>query len=694
MTSTRATSASRRRARARAASSRPSSRPHTATDAPSSRSRCASGEPEPVGPAGDEHRRVRSARGPSVPPGPARPSRPATRARHPSARPRHAHARRAAPRRRDARRRGSRRGRAAGRRAAGGRGTRRSAGGASAWVVHAHAMTDVLGVEAARGCAIARGCRSTAPRGARRGAASGATTRDITIGRGRSKRTTVSARVEEEVARPGGSCRRRPRTPRRDRRDRARRTPRRAAASSRAGGRCRRARRAARPARAGDRAAPSSSCPSRSCRARRRDARRRGSCATTADATVAMVPPYDPRHGRGGARDLDRHATGRRRVPRVARRDVGPPAAPAVPAGQGRDTGDDRASSWPRTSSAACVCQYVAGRVADRVGRRPVLIAGLVCLRRWRASASSCRSTPLAYGALRFVQGGAAGSVEVATLATVALVVPDSQRGRASSRIYAAQLGGAAVRPAARCVRRRATRWRTSSSSPRWPRPLAALPVLRSDLGPRQARRRAARRGSCVDARLVGAVARRRRRRRRRSAPTSRAGRCSCTSRARRRSSSGSPGRCSRCPTSFFFRVGGWFADHSDRRVLAVVGVVNSAAFCAIYPLLGPVERAARAQLLRGDRHVARAARRPVDPHRGRRAAGGRSAPGGLRDGPDRRDRDLGARLGHPVRASGPPCRSSRWRSSSVAVVAVVPLAWRSVSRVASRVPAALTPPP
>ena len=89
------------------------------------------------------------------------------------------------------------------------------------------------------------------------------------------------------------------------------------------------------------------------------------------------------------------------------------------------------------------VFQYVAGRFADRFGRRPILIAGLA------AYAAACLGfllpmTPLAYGALRFVQGGAAGAVEVATLATVALVVPAAQRGRASSRIYAAQLGGAA----------------------------------------------------------------------------------------------------------------------------------------------------------------------------------------------------------------------------------------------------------
>jgi len=35
--------------------------------------------------------------------------------------------------------------------------------------------------------------------------------------------------------------------------------------------------------------------------------------------------------------------------------------------------------------------------------------------------------------------------------------------------------------------------------------------------------------------------------------------------------------------------VGGWFADHTDRRIFAMIGIINATAFCAIYPLLGSV---------------------------------------------------------------------------------------------------------
>jgi MFS family permease len=234
----------------------------------------------------------------------------------------------------------------------------------------------------------------------------------------------------------------------------------------------------------------------------------------------------------------------------------------------------------------AVVFQYVAGRVADRSGRRPVLLAGLI------AYAAACLGfllpmTPLAYGALRFVQGGAAGSVEVATLATVALVVPAAGRGRASSRIYAAQLGGAAFGPLLGAfvgVREMAYVFVFAATAAT----VAAIPVLRSDLGPRQVRDAPLPR-LAADARLVGAVA-----------VAVAFGlvigvyeSCWTLLMNFKGASSfqlGLSWTLFALPYVFFFRVGGWFADHADRRILAVVGIVNSAAFCAIYPLLGPVD--------------------------------------------------------------------------------------------------------
>ena len=335
------------------------------------------------------------------------------------------------------------------------------------------------------------------------------------------------------------------------------------------------------------------------------------------------------------------------------------------------------------------VFQYVAGRFADRFGRRPILIAGLA------AYAAACLGfllpmTPLAYGALRFVQGGAAGAVEVATLATVALVVPAAQRGRASSRIYAAQLGGAAFGPLLGAfvgVSEMAYVFVFAATAAT----VAAIPVLRSDLGPPQDRDTPLP-ALVVDARLVGAVAvaiafglvigvyescwtllmhfK--------GAPSFQLG-LSWTLFA--------------LPYVFFFRVGGWFADHSDRRILAVVGIVNSAAFCAIYPLLGPVDAllafscfeavgtslalpAAQSVLTEG------AAPREVGRRQGIFAT---AQTGALA---------VAARGSGTLFERGPAVPFLTMAALSVAVVAAVPLAWRSLPGRVSVRPEALTPPP
>jgi DHA1 family multidrug resistance protein-like MFS transporter len=234
---------------------------------------------------------------------------------------------------------------------------------------------------------------------------------------------------------------------------------------------------------------------------------------------------------------------------------------------------------------AGVVLQYPVGRLSDRIGRKPVLIGGLA------AYALACLGfllplTPLAYGALRFVQGGAAGAIEVAALATVAIVVPDAQRGRASSRIYAAQLGGAAFGPLLGAfigVREMAYVFLAASLLAT----LAALPVLRQDLGHVHPRDVPFGRLT-IDARLLGAL-----------------GIAigmglvigayeSCWTLLMRFDHAstfqlGLSWTLFALPYVVFFRIGGWCADHTDRRVLAVVGILNAAAFCAIYPLLGSV---------------------------------------------------------------------------------------------------------
>ncbi len=95
---------------------------------------------------------------------------------------------------------------------------------------------------------------------------------------------------------------------------------------------------------------------------------------------------------------------------------------------------------------AALVSQYPAGRLADRVGRRRVLLGGLGCYAAGSA-AFLAPIGPVADIAFRALQGAGAGAAEVAALAMVSGAVPLERRGRAFGSIYAGQLGGMAVGP-------------------------------------------------------------------------------------------------------------------------------------------------------------------------------------------------------------------------------------------------------
>jgi DHA1 family multidrug resistance protein-like MFS transporter len=96
--------------------------------------------------------------------------------------------------------------------------------------------------------------------------------------------------------------------------------------------------------------------------------------------------------------------------------------------------------------AAALVCQYPAGRMADKVGRRPVLVGGLVCY----AVGSFGFLAPVGPAAdigLRSLQGAGAGAAEVAALAMIAGNVALGRRGRAFASVYGAQLAALAIGP-------------------------------------------------------------------------------------------------------------------------------------------------------------------------------------------------------------------------------------------------------
>ncbi len=100
---------------------------------------------------------------------------------------------------------------------------------------------------------------------------------------------------------------------------------------------------------------------------------------------------------------------------------------------------------------AGVATQFALGRLADQIGRRPVLIASLVAY----AVASMAFLLPVSapwFALMRGVQGASAGAIEIASMSAVAALFPESERGRVISRIFAAQLVGFALGPIAGVV--------------------------------------------------------------------------------------------------------------------------------------------------------------------------------------------------------------------------------------------------
>ncbi len=96
---------------------------------------------------------------------------------------------------------------------------------------------------------------------------------------------------------------------------------------------------------------------------------------------------------------------------------------------------------------AQAIGQWPAGRMAERVGRREMMVAGLVLA----AAASFAFMLPLPIGwliVIRFVQGLGFAAAIPAELAAVADVVPPAQLGRAYGWVSAAQQAGYISGPA------------------------------------------------------------------------------------------------------------------------------------------------------------------------------------------------------------------------------------------------------
>lgn len=229
---------------------------------------------------------------------------------------------------------------------------------------------------------------------------------------------------------------------------------------------------------------------------------------------------------------------------------------------------------------AGVATQFAFGHLADRFGRRKLLIISLVVY----GLVSMTYLLPLAapwFVATRVFQGAAAGAIEVTSLSAVSSLFPEAQRGRAVSQIFAAQLFGLAIGPVVGVLASvRDLGWAFFATG--LVSLAAAIVASRTPLGdlaydptplPRMQ----------WNTQLVGALF--------------------------AASASGlSVGVYEACwsllmhahhastlqirlswtffglPWLVLFRWGGWLADHANRRFVALAGLVNGALFLSLYP--------------------------------------------------------------------------------------------------------------
>jgi DHA1 family multidrug resistance protein-like MFS transporter len=244
--------------------------------------------------------------------------------------------------------------------------------------------------------------------------------------------------------------------------------------------------------------------------------------------------------------------------------------------------------------AAGVLTQYPAGRLADRIGRRPVLVGGLLVY----AAASFTFLAPVGPAAavgLRALQGLGAGAATVASLAAIAAAVPLERRGRAFAAVYGGEIAGMAVGPligsiagvahmramflasgvvsAAACIPALGLVETGARRSPVGPSGRRAAPPL-----PRLRIRRAAL-GAFLAAGTLGLA----------SGVYDICWTLLLVSRGAAGWEIGVSWTLFAVPFLVAARPSGWLADHVDRRVLVIAGSGVAACFCATYPFLDSV---------------------------------------------------------------------------------------------------------
>ncbi len=240
--------------------------------------------------------------------------------------------------------------------------------------------------------------------------------------------------------------------------------------------------------------------------------------------------------------------------------------------------------------AAGVLSQYPIGRLADRIGRRPVLIAGLVTY----GLASLAFLLPTGAPAtivLRSLQGVGTGAVVVASLAMVSSSVVEGRRGRAFASIYGAELAGMAIGPLAGSIVGARSMWimflasgvlsfvacipATRIRQSRQPRTGVVRPAGPS-AGLERLRINRSMAGALICAAALGLT----------NGVYDICWTLLLVSRGASGLAIGISWTMFAVPFVALARPSGWLADHMDRRVLVIGGLGLSAALCASYPFI------------------------------------------------------------------------------------------------------------
>jgi DHA1 family multidrug resistance protein-like MFS transporter len=229
---------------------------------------------------------------------------------------------------------------------------------------------------------------------------------------------------------------------------------------------------------------------------------------------------------------------------------------------------------------AGVLTQFAFGHLADRFGRRKLLMISLVTY----GLASMTFLFPVAAPWLaltRAVQGAGAGAIEVTSLSAVSSLFPEAERGRAVSQIFAAQLFGLAIGPVLGVI--------ASVNDLAWAffatgvmSLIAAVVAMRTNLGDREydpSPLPPLQWNSQLTGSLFAAVA---------SGITIGVYEACWSLLMHAHHASTLQIRLSwtffALPWVVLSRWGGWLADHSNRRFVALAGLINGALFLSLYP--------------------------------------------------------------------------------------------------------------